>query len=54
MSCCTFAFGAGVTKLTKMITAKPTGTPNTPAEIGKMPYHRSTGLVTPKMLRIHA
>ncbi len=33
--------GAGVSRLTTMITAKPTGTPNTPAEIGWMPHHRS-------------
>jgi hypothetical protein len=34
-----------------MITAKPIGTPNTPAEIGWMPHQSSTGLVTPKIPR---
>ena len=31
-------FGAGVSRLTMMITAKPSGTPNRPAEIGWMPH----------------
>ena len=37
-----------------MITAKPIGTPNTPAEIGWMPNHMlsAIGDVTPKMPRI--
>ena len=38
-------------RLTMTITAKPTGTPNSPAEIGWMPHHSSTGEVTPKMPR---
>jgi hypothetical protein len=38
------AHGAGrVSRLTITITAKPSGTPNTPAEIGWMPHHSSTG-----------
>ena len=37
-----------------MITAKPIGTPNTPAEIGWMPHHRLTGSVTPNSVRIQA
>ena len=38
-----------------MITAKPSGTPNRPAEIGWMPHQMlsAIGLVTPKTLRIH-
>ena len=36
-----------------MITAKPIGTPNRPAEIGWIPHHSSIGEVTPKTLRIH-
>ena len=36
-----------------MITAKPTGTPNRPAEIGWMPHQMlsAIGLVTPKTPR---
>jgi hypothetical protein len=43
--------GAGVIRLTMMITAKPSGTPKRPAEIGWMPHHSSIGEVTPKTPR---
>jgi len=47
--------GAGVSRLTTMMTMKPSGTPHRPAEIGEMPYHvlSAIGEVTPNTLRSH-
>ena len=49
------AFGAGVSRLTTTITMKPSGPPNTPAEIGWIPHQMwsATGEVTPKTPRNH-
>ena len=46
------ALGRGVSRLTTTVTANPPATPNTPAEIGRMPNHRRPAPVMPKDARI--
>src|SRR5690606_16724283 len=47
--------GRGVTRLTRTITAKPSGTPKTPAAFALIPHHRESdnGLLTPNTERSH-
>ena len=52
-SSCVSLSGAGVSRLTTMITRNPSGTPHRPAEIGWMPHHvlSAIGPVTPNRPR---
>src|SRR5574343_1250540 len=43
--------GGGVSRLTAMVTTKPSGTPKMPAEMGWMPHHSDTGDSTPNRPR---